>query len=208
MIRLLLRIFILSIVLLLLLIAFSNAGYFLVKDDEIDKSDAIIILMGSIPDRVLTTYDLYNDGFSNKVLIPSDNQFGCKPLERYGIHIPTSANLSKSALVQLGIADSNIQILSGSATSTNDEARIVANFLLENCDYDTLLLVSSSPHLKRASLIFDDIFDKNNLDIHLICVPSKYTSFKASNWWTDRESAKQVFFEYLKLSNYLLFEQW
>jgi len=37
---------------------------------------------------------------------------------------------------------------------------------------------------------------------------SKYSDFNAAHWYTDRESAKQVFMEYVKISSFLLVEQW
>jgi hypothetical protein len=57
-------------------------------------------------------------------------------------------------------------------------------------------------------MIFNDAFNDNNLNIKIYTIPSKYSDFNQQQWYTERESAKQVFMEYVKISSFLLVEQW
>lgn len=185
-----------------------SAGTYLVKTDTPQKSDATLILMGSIADRVLQTADLYKNGHSTEILIVNNIQYGSEYLAQYDVHIPNFAELSKQALTQLSIPDSLINIIPGRAASTRDEAQITANYLKQNPHIDTLIIVSSAAHMRRASMIFKDTFKDNNLNTIILTVPSKYSGFNAKKWYTHRESAKQVFMEYVKITSFLLIEQW
>lgn len=185
-----------------------SAGTYLVKKDQLSNADAVLILMGSIADRVLQTADLYKQGHTNQILIVNNIQYGSEYLAQYNVHIPNFAQLSKQALTQLHIPDSLITIIPGRAASTRAEADSTAAWLKQNPQIDTLIIVSSAAHMRRAIMIFKDSFNDHNLRITIISAPSKYSDFNSQKWWTDRESAKQVFMEYLKITSFLLIEQW
>ena len=108
----------------------------------------------------------------------------------------------------MGIDPEKTALLPGQAASTRAEAQITANYLQQNPQIDTLIIVSSAAHMRRAIMIFEDTFDDHNLNITLLSAPSKYSGFNAKIWWKDRESAKQVFMEYTKIASFLLIEQW
>jgi len=190
------------------LFVIKNAGNFLVKSDNPTKGDATLILMGSIADRVLQASDNYKQNLTTEILIVNNIQYGSEYLAQYNVHIPNFAELSKQALIQLHIPDSLITIIPGRATSTRAEAQITANYLQQNPHIDTLIIVSSAAHMRRAMMIFEDTFNDNNLSVTILSAPSKYSGFNAEKWWRDRESAKQVFMEYLKITSFLLIEQW
>ena len=164
--------------------------------------------MGSIPDRVLQAFDIYNNGLTFSILIVNNTPYGIDFLSQHGVSLPTFASLSKQTLIQLGISDSLITILPGGARSTSDEAKITAAWLKHNPEIDTIIIVTSPAHTRRAIMIFHDTFIDNDLDICLLSSPSQYSDFNAQKWYTDRESAKQVFLEYTKLASFLLVEQW
>lgn len=185
-----------------------SAGTYLVKTDTPQKSDATLILMGSIADRVLQASDIYKQNLTNEILIVNNIQYGSEYLVQYNVHIPNGAELSKQALTQLSIPDSLITIIPGRAASTRAEAEITANWLKQNPHIDTLIIVSSAAHMRRASMLFKDTFKDNNLNTIILTVPSKYSGFNAKHWWKHRESAKQVFMEYVKITSFLLIEQW
>lgn len=66
------RTYILALVLVIAVVSVRScckAGSWLVKEDELEKADAIVILMGSISDRVLQVADLYHQKYANKVLV-------------------------------------------------------------------------------------------------------------------------------------------
>ncbi len=193
-----------------------SAGIFLVKTATIRHADATLILMGSIADRVLQAKDIYNSGNTNEILIVNNIQYGSEYLAQFNVYIPNGAQLSRQALTQFNIPDSLITILPGHAASTRAEAEITANWLKQNPQIDTLIIVSSAAHMRRAIMIFENTFNDYSLNMHpersrgvtILSAPSKYSGFNAQKWWTDRESAKQVLMEYTKIASFLLVEQW
>ncbi len=164
--------------------------------------------MGSIADRILQAKDIYNSGITKEIIIVNNIQYGSQYLAQYNVHIPNFAELSKQALSQFNIPDSLITIIPGQAASTREEAEITAAWIKQNQDIDTLIIVSSAAHMRRASMIFKDSFKDHSLKITIISVPSKYSGFNSQKWWTDRESAKQILMEYTKIASFLLVEQW
>jgi len=70
------------------------------------------------------------------------------------------------------------------------EATIVREYLTDKPCIDTLLLVSSAPHTRRAYLIFKYAFRKSDMPVQVVCSPSSYTNFDAENWWRSREDVQ------------------
>jgi uncharacterized SAM-binding protein YcdF (DUF218 family) len=87
------------------------------------------------------------------------------------------------------------------------EAEITRNYLLTRSGIDTLLLVSSAEHTRRASLLFNAAFLTMEDAPVLCCSPSTYSTFDAGKWWRDRDDIQDVLMEYLKLVNFYLFEK-
>ncbi len=193
---------------LLLWFGIRSAGTFLILDEELQKADAGLILMGSIADRVLTASELYRQGWVKEIYMVDNIQYGSEFLKPYGVHIPNYADLSSDALYQLGLPDSVVFVIPGEASSTETEAKISVEFFRQHPAIDTILLISSASHTRRAKIIFEKTFRKNKLAVTVISVPSAYTGFHAKEWYRHRESAKQVFMEYTKLMSFLLVEQW
>lgn len=199
---------ILLLVLIFLLVGLRNAGTYLVKESEVESADAGLILMGSIADRVVTGAEVFREGRVGELLIVNNVQYGQEFLREYGVSIPNFAELSMEALLQLEVPDSLISVIPGAAKSTQEEAEIAGNYLRAHPTIDTLMIISSAAHTRRAHLIFNKQFRKMGVEVEVVTMPSPYSGFEAKQWYSDRESAKQVFMEYVKISSFLLVEQW
>lgn len=187
----------------------KNAGTYLVEHDRLQKADAIVILMGSTADRVMEAHDLFKDNMAPLIIIVNNLQLGSDILKQHDVIIPNKASLSIDALSQLGIDKNQIVLLPGAAASTRDEAEILSDYLQKSeLSIDTLIIVSSEAHMRRSMMIFKHTFKGHDIQVALQSAPSKYSDFNAQKWWTDRESAKQVFMEYTKIASFLLVEQW
>lgn len=188
---------------------FRYAGIWLVKGDVTEPADAIVILMGSPADRVLETFDLYAAGLAGKIIMVNNIQVGGEALEARGVSIPRQTKLSINALSELGIPDSLMLILPGDAASTRNEADTIAAYIIANeTEIKSVILVSSAAHMRRASMIFRDAFKDHQLEIRVMCAPSKYSGFYPEQWWKYRENAKDVFLEYVKIASFQLYERW
>lgn len=187
----------------------THAGTFLIKQTPPGvKTDAAVILMGSIVDRVLEAADVYNSGLTEQIVIVNNIQYGSEALEPYGVTIPNFATLSVDALVQLGVPQQDIIHLPGRCASTRDEADSIAAWLMYNPDIKRLAIISSSAHTRRAMMIFQDSFDDHEVSVQLVSIPSRYSEFDGEQWWRDRESAKQVFMEWVKIISFVTVERW
>lgn len=183
------------------------AGRFLVKEDEPEKSDVILILMGSISDRVLYAADLYQKGYAPKIIMVEESMGAYKLLEERGVRIISNSAQCKNALSGLGVPSDAITIIPGDAVSTQQEAFYIREYLKTHPEIRSLLLVTSKDHSRRSSMIFRKALKRSSLKTSLIICPSPYTDYSGTYWWMHKEEIQTVLEEYLKMANFLLIEQ-
>ena len=162
--------------------------------------------MGSVADRVLETADLYNQKISGRVIIVVESMGAYKALEARGVHLISGTVQVRNALCALGIPSDSITLLPKDAQSTQDEAITVRDYLSNQISIDTILLVSSAEHMRRATLLFEKAFKKKNLHVVVCADPSKYTSFRKKDWWKHKEEIQMVMGECIKLLNFWFFD--
>lgn len=185
----------------------GNAGRWLVKEELPPRADALVILMGSFPERVLQAYDLYNDGLSDRIVIVEESMGPYQNLEERGVRIETNSEQAVRSLITLGVPADSITLLPGDARSTLDEAVAVRDFLDHKPGADTLILVSSAAHMRRAALIFNRALRYQPVPVTIGCSPSSYSGFNPDKWWRRKEDIQSVMSEYLKICSFLLFEK-
>ncbi|HHX71729.1 MAG TPA: YdcF family protein [Clostridiales bacterium] len=201
---------IISIIVILMILSvliFPRLGHWLIVEDNLVESDIIVVLMGSVPDRLLEAVVLYQEGFAEQITMVDSHMVGYDVLLSKGVQIPKDAELSKTAANSLGVPNDDIIILHGNAKSTQDEAIIVRGYLRDNKDINSMILVTSKYHSARAKNIFTKALDGLERDVLVTSSPSRYDSFDAEHWWKNREDAKHVAIEYLKLFNFYVREQ-
>ena len=179
----------------------------LVKEDVPPHADAMVLLMGSFPERVLQAADLYHESKAGRLIIVKESMGGYLRLEERGVSIISTTDQARDAAVRLGIPADSITVLPGDARSTLTEAVVVRDYLSEKPETDTLILVSSPAHMRRASMIFRAAFRDSETPLVIGCSPSAYTSFRAEKWWKNKEDIQVVLSEYLKITSFVLFEK-
>jgi uncharacterized SAM-binding protein YcdF (DUF218 family) len=185
-----------------------NLGQWLVAEDDLQASDMIVVLMGSFPDRILQAVDIYNERYSDKLVLVNGYRVDYDIFVERGIEIPPgNAQLSKMAAIDLGVPEENILILKGSAKSTQDEALIIREYIRNNRAIESIILVTSKYHSGRSKKIFRKVLNGLDREINIYSSPSKYDPFNVNQWWKDREDIKWVVLEYLKLANFYFREQ-
>lgn len=198
---------ILLILILLYVTGCRKAGTWLVKKDEDLHGDILVILLGSISDRVLQAVDLYEDKVAGSILITEGPNDGYRELKARGADMISGTRQNVNAAIDLGIPAGSIIILPGGAQSTQHEALIISEYLAGRPEIDTLILVTSSSHTRRASMIFKNVFRKSHTDVCIKCSPSMYSSFDSKYWWKSKDGIEEVLLEYLKIANFVLFER-
>ena len=184
-----------------------RAGRWLVKEELPPRADALVILMGSFPERVLQAFDLYRDGRADRIVIVEESMGPYQNLEERGVRIETNSEQAVRSLITLGVPADSITLLPGDARSTLDEAVAVRDFLYHKPGADTLILVSSAAHMRRAALIFNRALRSQPVPVTIGCSPSSYSGFNPDKWWRRKEDIQSVMSEYLKICSFLLFEK-
>jgi len=178
-----------------------------VKQDKPGHADAIVIPMGSITDRILQAVDIFQSGSVDRLLIVEGQNDGYRELIERGADMVSGTRQMGNAAVALGIPANRVIILPGGAKSTQDEAMIIKEYLSDKPDVDTLMLVSSASHMRRAYLIFKNVFKRSHKDICILCSPSSYTEFNAKKWWKCKNDIEIVLMEYVKIANFFLVDR-
>lgn len=192
---------------LLYSVTLSRAGIWLARDDEPVHADALVLLMGGIADRVLQVADLYNQGMAPRVIIVTESMGAYRALEERGIKLISSTVQVRDALIRLGVPADSIVVLPGDARSTMNEAEVIEGYLESDKRIDTLALVSSSYHMRRAGMIFETAFKDLDNKVTVLCSPSDYTNFRARGWWKHREEIQAVLSEYIKIGSFVFLER-
>ena len=184
-----------------------HAGNLLVEEQKPVRSDLIVVLMGSGPDRMLHAVDLYKKDYAGKILMVENWQPGYERLKALNVSIPRDAQIAAMIGTQLGVPQEAFIILPGDAQSTQDEAAIIKDYLQKNRKINSLLLVTSKFHSARAADIFS--WEMAGLDrkVKITSCPTPYDNFNPGAWWRSREDAKQVVMEYSKWTNFYLLDR-
>jgi len=184
-----------------------NLGQWLVVMDELQESDMIVVLMGSVYDRILEAADLYNEGYSDKIVLINSYIIAKDTIINRGIKVYGNTLLSKMAAIDLGIPEEDVLIIEGNSRSTQDEALTIREYIRNNREIESIMLVTSKYHSSRAKKIFKKALSILDREIDIYSSPSKYDPPNTNQWWKDREDIKWVVLEYLKLANFYFYEQ-
>lgn len=190
----------------LLGIAGLVAGRVLVVADPLPShADAIVVMAGSVSDRILEAARLYRQGVAPLVVITHERlPRGAATLRARGVRLPESHELARRGLVELGVPDAAIRDLPRRARSTRSEARVIARFACK--DHLTSLVVVTSPsHTLRARLLLRQALLP---DVAVAVRPAPAAMYRGARWWEDRRAGKEVLSEYEKLVNFWLVERW
>lgn len=182
-------------------------GTWLSKETVPQHADALVLLMGNFTDRVLQTADLYASGSADRVIIAEESMGGYQGLFNRGVTIMSHTSQAVNSLVALGVPADSITVLPGDARSTLDEAVIIRNYLVAKPEIDTIVLVSSPYHLRRASMIFGKSFKEAGLPVFTGTGSSgAYTDYDPARWWRSKEDIQQVLTEVVKIGSFITVE--
>ena len=185
----------------------TRAGAYLIDEDPPAPADAIVVLAGSLPDRVLEAVTLYQDGFAPRVILSRGRENAAyAKLDAMGVKLPRVSDLNRAVAEQLKVPPTVITEVGGGMDggSTLQEAQDVLRYVREQ-GYKKILLVTSKAHTRRAALIYRTLAAGG---VEVIVRPSRYDRFQAQGWWRDRTDIRRVLIEYQKLLVFLLLDRW
>ncbi|HUI26890.1 MAG TPA: YdcF family protein, partial [Candidatus Kryptonia bacterium] len=184
----------------------TRVGEFLVVDEPRHQADAIVVVSGSVPDRILEAVDLYHAGLSARIVLSREGPPpGLDALRAKGADMPERHDLNRSIAQQLGVPPTAITVVADRvASSTVSEANIVVPYL-RNAHIRSVLLVTSKLHARRAGIIFRAVAGRG---IVVTVCASHYDPYDPASWWHYRAMVRKVVIEYQKLLVSELWDRW
>lgn len=164
----------------------------------------ILVLGGSatFKERTEKAAELYQKGISAKILLTDDGgRAGWSRLEQRN---PKFVELARQSLIEHGVPPESIEILPTTVEGTIDEARVfVEKARAENLQ--SVLLVTSAYHTRRALWTFTKISAETNAAIGIESPPTGIQTPTPFFWWLQTSGWKLVAGEYVKSAYYWVF---
>ena len=166
----------------------------LVREDKIQVSDAIVVLAGDVRgERMESGINLFKEGYGKYILF-------------WGGPIYWKISFAELALRQLAEGGVPLEKTVWSEEkldefSTRGEAIVNLRLMKEN-GIRSFILVTSPYHTARAASVYEKMI--NGREMKMYVYPSIDTAVKLDEWWTDRQSAKMVYYELTKRLFYWL----
>ncbi len=182
----------------LLVVGFVYAGSLLVVEVAPHHADVGLVLAGNFG-RALYAADLYHQGFIPRIWISRpEREKHLAQLDALGVPYPRQEEISRAVLLKKGVPEDRTEVIGDGVISTMAEARLVADLLEKRSGIQSVLLITSRFHVRRAEAIFQYVLRPRS-QVEIFAVGSPYDGFVADHWWRDRDSARQVFLETAKL---------
>jgi uncharacterized SAM-binding protein YcdF (DUF218 family) len=184
--------------LLLGVFAFRHAGTWLVREDNLVKSKALVILSGGLPDRAIAAAEIYRKGYAEEVWLTKPLQPSASMEE---LHLPYAGEeqYNRMVLIAKGVDPAKIRILEPRILNTADELHAVADELTKQPGA-TVIVVTSSAHTRRVHTLWNGI-NKENPSGHLLVAAAHEEYSDVEHWWRSAPDALAVVREYLGLLN-------
>lgn len=202
--RLLVRTAAIASVLLVLAAAWClpRAGRYLIVEDPVAKSDAIVVLAGSRVERWLEAVDLYKEGWAPRIILSAGREEEAEArLRKQGIRFPSDAELARDAMIQLHVPADAIAIMPQRLDNTAQEAETVRSTAAAQ-GWRQLIVVTSKYHTRRTSFAMSRAL--RGTGIHVLVRPTRYDPATPDRWWSSRADFRFVTSELQKLLAYRL----
>ena len=176
---------------------------FLITEAPLDKADAIVVLSGSANyrERTREAAKLFFEGRSQRILITNDNARG--PWSSADQRNLFFYERSLEELRNAGVPSQSIEVLMEPVAGTFDEAEVVRNYAQERA-LQSLLIVTSAYHSRRALWVFSKVFRGTGVRIGLFVVAPGGESPEPATWWLTLRGWRLVPTEYVKMIYYVM----
>ncbi len=178
--------------------AFLHAGTWLVREDALQKSQAILVLSGGLPERALAAAQVFRQGYAQEVWLTQPLQ---PSAHMEDLHLPYAGEeeYSRMVLIAKGVPPGNIRVLKPRILNTADELGAAAQELRSQPG-STIIIVTSKAHTRRVRALWNKI-PQGRSSSRLIVRAASEDYFDPQHWWRTTNDALTVVREYLGLLN-------
>ena len=166
------------------------------REDPLQKSAAIVVLSGAMPDRALGAAEVYRSGYAPEVWLTQPAQ-PKQTMQTLGISFDGEEEYSRRVLQREGVPQNAIRVLSPTIVNTADEMNVIADSL-KRVNGTSVIVVTSKAHTRRVHALWNRIDDKRG---QIIVRAAAADSFDAAHWWRSTHDALDVVREVLGLLN-------
>jgi len=171
---------------------------FLIVEDSLRPSAAIVPLGGQTPFREMEAAKLYRAGWAPAVVIvPGVPSKESEALQELGIKRAEEWELRRDILIQQGVPPTAIIVPQGKAGGTLEELQAVYAALRSK--EAPVILVTSKYHTRRTGLTWHYVTAGRSQGI---VRAARRDPFDPTRWWRERRFVLSVVREYLGLINY------
>lgn len=167
-----------------------SIGQWLSQPACIDKADAIVVLSGGGPNRLIRGIALYKQGLAPELWYTGD-----MPVENMTRF--TDGRLARQFALDDGVPEDAIHLLP--TTSTWEDGIEIAA-LAENRQIRSILLVTSWYHSRRSLSVIRHHLGKSGIEVYFSA--SDNVSCGPENWWQSEEGLVAVVNELIKFGYY------
>jgi hypothetical protein len=173
-----------------------SVGHWLVKEDSLQKANAIAVLSGNFPARALEAASLYRNGYATEIWLTHP---GPQPeaLAKMDIHYPSEADFNYQVLRRRGVPAKAIHILDFPILNTSDELDVISSTLQQKHNA-SVIVVTNKAHTRRVHELWNRYDSaRGKLIVHGLA----NDDFDPSAWWTRTADTHQVIHELLGMIN-------
>lgn len=187
---------ILSLLAVLAIILFFTVGRWLVVQDPLEHSDAIVVLSGRLPERAIEASRVFQAGYADQVWI-SPPVSPVEELKAMKIAFLGEDFYNEKVLIAKGVPPDAIRILDHANANTEAEVRQVADDL-RDMNLHSVIIVTSKAHTRRVRTIWGKLVGS---DPRLIVRYAQDDPFDGAHWWRHTQDGLDVVRETLGLLN-------
>jgi uncharacterized SAM-binding protein YcdF (DUF218 family) len=178
------------------ILVFRGIGRWLVVQDPLEPADAIAVLTGGMPYRVVEAAKIYKQGLAPEVWLTTPLGPG-EELEELGVEYRGEEVYNAEILQKLGVPAGSIRVLNEPIVDTEDEVRVISNELTRTRK-KCVILVTSPPHTRRVRTLWKELVGANP---RVLVRAAPEDPYDAARWWGNTRDAFSVVRETLGLLN-------
>jgi uncharacterized SAM-binding protein YcdF (DUF218 family) len=184
------------VLILAIAVIFFGVGRWLVVETALEKSQAIVVLSGAMPQRALEAAHLFRDGYAPQIWLTRPEQPAAS-LDSMGIPDSGEDYFNGRVLLHEGVPASAIRVLEPRINNTADEMRVIAaEAVRENSA--SVIIVTSKVHTRRVARLWRQLATGHTC---AIVRAAGTDGFDAAHWWRNTHDALDVVREVLGLLN-------